>query len=310
MARWGIGDIQGCCTELRELLTRIGYSADRDQLWFTGDLVNRGPESLAALRLVRSLDANATVVLGNHDLHLLAAALVPGHRLRAHDTLDEILAAPDREPLLNWLLEPFGVHHIAWLTTHAYGSVIVVMIWEWTPFMTLIVLAGLQGQGADVLEAAKVDVAGALATFRELTLPHLRPYIELGGPALGRALAHPLGACPLRAGMALRKRESEGVLENISFISRHGGSRSAPASSQRVSDSPSSRFSARDPGWPACPRRARNGDVICSSVQKKWRELALFEGPKRHFSVLRLTPLVVLSPESRLAGVPSKGQEW
>ena len=82
--------------------------------------------------------------------------------------------------LLNWLLEPFGVHHVAWLTTHAYGSVIVVMIWQWTPFMTLIVLAGLQGQASDVLEAAKVDGASAWATFRELTLPHLRPYIELG----------------------------------------------------------------------------------------------------------------------------------
>src|ERR1022692_4287824 len=82
--------------------------------------------------------------------------------------------------LLNWLLEPFGVNHIAWLTRHAYGSVIVVMIWQWTPFMTLIVLAGLQGQAADVLEAAKVDGASAWATFRELTLPHLRPYIELG----------------------------------------------------------------------------------------------------------------------------------
>ncbi len=105
MARWGIGDVQGCCAELRELLARIDYSADRDQLWFTGDLVNRGPESLPALRLVRSLDANAIVVLGNHDLHLLAAAYVPGHRLRAHDTLDEILAAPDRDSLLAWLLE-------------------------------------------------------------------------------------------------------------------------------------------------------------------------------------------------------------
>jgi sorbitol/mannitol transport system permease protein len=82
--------------------------------------------------------------------------------------------------LLNWLLEPFGVHHVAWLTTHAYGSVIVVMVWEWTPFMTLIVLAGLQGQAQDILEAAKVDGASAWATFRELTLPHLRPYIELG----------------------------------------------------------------------------------------------------------------------------------
>jgi sorbitol/mannitol transport system permease protein len=94
-----------------------------------------------------------------------------------------VWAGPMLDPnfgLLNYLLEPFGVHHVAWLSTHALGSVIVVMIWQWTPFMTLIVLAGLQGQPADTLEAAKVDGAGALATFRELTLPHLRPYIELG----------------------------------------------------------------------------------------------------------------------------------
>jgi sorbitol/mannitol transport system permease protein len=82
--------------------------------------------------------------------------------------------------LLNYLLEPFGIHHVAWLSVHALGSVIVVMVWQWTPFMTLIVLAGLQSQPPDILEAAKVDGAGALATFRELTLPHLRPYIELG----------------------------------------------------------------------------------------------------------------------------------
>jgi sorbitol/mannitol transport system permease protein len=94
-----------------------------------------------------------------------------------------VWAGPMLDPnfgLLNYLLQPFGVHHVAWLSTHALGSVIVVMIWQWTPFMTLIVLAGLQGQPADTLEAAKVDGAGALATFRELTLPHLRPYIELG----------------------------------------------------------------------------------------------------------------------------------
>ena len=94
-----------------------------------------------------------------------------------------VWAGPMLDPnfgLLNYLLEPFGVHHVAWLSTHALGSVIVVMIWQWTPFMTLIVLAGLQSQPPDTLEAAKVDGAGAFATFRELTLPHLRPYIELG----------------------------------------------------------------------------------------------------------------------------------
>ncbi len=94
-----------------------------------------------------------------------------------------VWAGPMLDPnfgLLNYLLQPFGVHHVAWLSTHALGSVIVVMIWQWTPFMTLIVLAGLQSQPSDTLEAAKVDGAGALATFRELTLPHLRPYMELG----------------------------------------------------------------------------------------------------------------------------------
>src|SRR5580698_11334894 len=94
-----------------------------------------------------------------------------------------VWAGPMLDPnfgLLNWLLEPFGVNHVAWLSTHALGSVIVVMIWQWTPFMTLIILAGLQSQPTDTLEAAKVDGAGAFATFRELTIPHLRPYIELG----------------------------------------------------------------------------------------------------------------------------------
>ena len=82
--------------------------------------------------------------------------------------------------LVNWLLSPFGVHHVAWLSTHPLGSIIVVLIWRWTPFMTLIVLAGLQGQPLDVLEAARVDGAGSLAIFRRMTFPHLRPYIELG----------------------------------------------------------------------------------------------------------------------------------
>ncbi|MGD0553512.1 MAG: sugar ABC transporter permease [Streptosporangiaceae bacterium] len=94
-----------------------------------------------------------------------------------------VWAGPMLDPnfgLLNYLLQPFGVHHVAWLSTHALGSVIVVMIWQWTPFMTLIVLAGLQSQPPEVLEAAKVDGAGAWATFRGVTLPLLRPYIELG----------------------------------------------------------------------------------------------------------------------------------
>lgn len=102
MSRHAIGDIQGCCDELRTLLTRIGFSADRDRLWLVGDLVNRGPRSLEVLRFVRALGDNAVVVLGNHDLHLLAVAC--GSRpVRRSDTLDEILQAPDRDSLLEWL---------------------------------------------------------------------------------------------------------------------------------------------------------------------------------------------------------------
>ena len=103
MALYAIGDIQGCDTELGALLEAIGFSADRDRLLFVGDLVNRGPESLQALRRIRAMGDAATVVLGNHDLHLLAVALGIS-QVRSGDTLDEVLAAPDRKPLLEWLL--------------------------------------------------------------------------------------------------------------------------------------------------------------------------------------------------------------
>jgi bis(5'-nucleosyl)-tetraphosphatase (symmetrical) len=103
MARWAIGDVQGCAAELRELLRALRFRADRDQLWFVGDLVNRGPASLDVLRYVRSLGDNAIVVLGNHDLHLLAVALGGKRDLKRGDTLDDILAAPDRDALLDWL---------------------------------------------------------------------------------------------------------------------------------------------------------------------------------------------------------------
>jgi bis(5'-nucleosyl)-tetraphosphatase (symmetrical) len=103
MALYAIGDIQGCDTALGALLEAISFSADRDRLWFVGDIVNRGPESLQALRRIRSMGDAATVVLGNHDLHLLAIAYGAA-QVKSGDTLDEILAAPDREELLDWLL--------------------------------------------------------------------------------------------------------------------------------------------------------------------------------------------------------------
>ncbi len=102
MARWAIGDVQGCADELAALIERIGFRPDCDRLWFVGDLVNRGPGSLEVLRRVRALGDNAVCVLGNHDLHLLAVA--HGHtRQRRGDTIQTVLEAPDRGPLLEWL---------------------------------------------------------------------------------------------------------------------------------------------------------------------------------------------------------------
>ena len=102
MASYVIGDVQGCHDQLLALLEHIDFDAANDRLRFAGDLVNRGPRSLDALRFVRSLGASAESVLGNHDLHLLAAA----HGLRKPsrgDTLAEVLDAPDRDDLLEWL---------------------------------------------------------------------------------------------------------------------------------------------------------------------------------------------------------------
>ena len=102
MATYAIGDVQGCFEPLQELLDRIRFDPAEDRLWFVGDLVNRGPDSLATLRYVQSLGDAAITVLGNHDLHLLAVA--EGFaKLKRDDTLDELLAAPDREDLLDWL---------------------------------------------------------------------------------------------------------------------------------------------------------------------------------------------------------------
>jgi bis(5'-nucleosyl)-tetraphosphatase (symmetrical) len=102
MSTYAIGDVQGCHEELRRLIDKLHFDPATDVLWLVGDLVNRGPDSLAVLRLLESLGDNCVAVLGNHDLHLLAVA--EGHaRLRPDDTLDEVLAAPDRDALLDWL---------------------------------------------------------------------------------------------------------------------------------------------------------------------------------------------------------------
>ena len=102
MSVYWVGDIQGCDAPLGQMLDHVGFSVSRDRLYVLGDLVNRGPASLAVLRRLLDMGSSVRCVLGNHDLHLLA--LAKGARSPSKsDTLQEVLEAPDRNHLLNWL---------------------------------------------------------------------------------------------------------------------------------------------------------------------------------------------------------------
>jgi bis(5'-nucleosyl)-tetraphosphatase (symmetrical) len=109
MATFAIGDVQGCYRELTLLLRKVRFRPDRDRLWFTGDLVNRGPRSLEVLRFVCGLGDGGITVLGNHDLHLLACAATG--KTRRKDTFHDVLAARDRDRLLDWLRMQPLLHH-------------------------------------------------------------------------------------------------------------------------------------------------------------------------------------------------------
>ena len=119
MAKYAIGDIQGCHESLRLLLEGIRFNPQHDELWFVGDLVNRGPQSLETLRFIRSLKDSARIVLGNHDLHLLAI-FYGGHSAKKGDTFIDILSAPDCEELCDWLRK-FPLLRVdgGWAMTHA-----------------------------------------------------------------------------------------------------------------------------------------------------------------------------------------------
>ncbi len=122
MPVYAIGDLQGCHAEFMALLERIGFDAGRDRLWLTGDLVNRGPDSLAVLREVKSLGDSATVVLGNHDLHLLAMAFAPKSVRKREKELEAVLDAADAGELLDWLVARPLLHRergIPWTLIHA-----------------------------------------------------------------------------------------------------------------------------------------------------------------------------------------------
>ncbi len=113
MSTYAIGDIQGCYTELQALLELIHFNPNQDTLWCTGDLVNRGPQSLEVLRFFKQLKERAVVVLGNHDMHLLAVAYGNTERLKPQDTLTPILTASDAEELIEWLRHRPFLHHDA-----------------------------------------------------------------------------------------------------------------------------------------------------------------------------------------------------
>ena len=140
MALYLIGDVQGCDDALDRLLQAIGFSPSRDTLVLLGDLVNRGPQSLAVLRRMISLEGSAHCLLGNHDLHLLAVA----HGVRRphrSDTLDDILNAPDRARLLDWLrARPMALQMQGWLMVHAG------VLPQWDAAQTLGLAAELEGE--------------------------------------------------------------------------------------------------------------------------------------------------------------------
>jgi bis(5'-nucleosyl)-tetraphosphatase (symmetrical) len=119
MATYAIGDVQGCFDPLRQLIDSFHFDPVSDRLWFVGDLVNRGPQSLEVLRYIKSLGASAVVVLGNHDLHLVMQAEGFG-RANKEDTLEAVLAAPDRDELLAWLrAQPLFHLEGSWAMVHA-----------------------------------------------------------------------------------------------------------------------------------------------------------------------------------------------
>jgi bis(5'-nucleosyl)-tetraphosphatase (symmetrical) len=152
LALYAVGDLQGCHAEFMALLARLRFDPSRDRLWLTGDLVNRGPDSLAVLREVKALGPCVTVVLGNHDLHLLAMAWAPKSVRRREPELEAVLDAPDSAELLAWLGARPLLHRdraLGWTLIHAGLPP------QWT-------LAQAEKCAIEVARALSQDAAGLL----------------------------------------------------------------------------------------------------------------------------------------------------
>lgn len=131
MAVYAIGDVQGCYDDLRRLVGKLRFNPDTDELWFVGDLVNRGPQSLETLRFVRGLGDAALVVLGNHDLHLLAASEEPQ---RMDESMRAVIEASDAGELLAWLRgRPLAVYRPEMNTLMVHAGVYR----GWDPLQTV-----------------------------------------------------------------------------------------------------------------------------------------------------------------------------
>ena len=193
MATWVIGDIHGCWQTLERLLEQIEWRRAVDELWLVGDLVNRGPGSLEVLRWAHRHRERLTVVLGNHDLHLLSLA-VGAAKTRAEDTLDDVLNAPDRDELLRWLRKRPLIHH--------FGRFVMVhagLLPEWNKELACCLagfvesqLGGVHGEAVLAHLHAKgrtewrADLEGSeLMAAVASVLTHLRVVGEDGGAVLG-----------------------------------------------------------------------------------------------------------------------------
>ena len=152
MALYLIGDVQGCDSALQQLLTKISFSPSRDTLFLLGDLVNRGPDSAGVLRRLMGYGASAQCLLGNHDLHLLAAS-VGARKPSRKDTLSGVLQAPDREAMLTWL----RAQSMAILLEHQAHSFLMVhagVLPCWTATQTVSLAAEVEAllRGPDLNE--------------------------------------------------------------------------------------------------------------------------------------------------------------
>lgn len=129
MSIYAIGDVQGCYDTLLKLLDRVRFDAAQDRLWFTGDLVNRGGQSLETLRFIRGLGEAAVVVLGNHDLHLIAESVKPLDRRQKNVDLKRVLDAEDAVELIDWLRSRSLLH---WDETQRFVMIHAGLSPQWT----------------------------------------------------------------------------------------------------------------------------------------------------------------------------------